>query len=564
MNPSIFFKIPFWFIVIIFVSFHTFAQNLRTGSGAFEEGLRRKQLLGEIDSDVSLNIRPLAYSYLANGKFIFLETESEQGKKQHKIFKKKLTLFPVQNSVLINTHRPYGWGNGLMIPNVGLQNFTTLGGHAKLLFLNVQLQPEFVIAQNLAYPGFPDTFDEGVTRTRFLYWNSGDFPERFGEGVYSKLWWGQSKLTAEYGAFELGVSTQNIWWGPGQFNTLTIGNNAPGFPHLTLNTIKPAKTFLGNLEMQLILGNLIESQLPPTQFNELNSKFFKEFSGDDKYLNGFSISYNPKWIPNLFLGVSRTYQQYNTMRGGSFRDWFPVIDPLQKTRVGFDRDSEGKDQQVTVFGRYLNQQANAEIYVEYGKRDHSYNWREFILNPDHARAFLMGFNKIFGLSEYARNIQIRGEITHQQESVNRYVRYWGLLGGLTWHTHYIARGFTNYGQPLGVGTGVGSNAQTLEFSLVEKLNKMGILLERVANHQDFYYRAFGQQQERQPWVDLSLGLLFDHQWDNLLVSSKLQFINGLNYQWQLTPDSTPEFPSGDHKFAFMGQVHVIYLWGRKE
>lgn len=551
------------FTFFILLNDQILSQTIPAGFPVFEEVLRRKQLQGEVDSRISFNIRPLKTNFYEDMKLVdkrqFIEKgdhlDSINWETQKRLFK----ILPIRNTLAFNTDRPYGWGNNLMVPNVGFQNYTSAGFNTKFHFINIQLQPEVVAAQNRPYSGFSDNFPSSVIRDRFFYWNNGDFPERFGEDIYYNFWWGQSKVSVNAGGFEVGISTENLWWGPGQFNALTFSNNAQGFPHLTLNSIKPISTFLGSFEGQLIMGRLEDSQLHPSQHDELNQLYFRQFSGDWKFLNALHLVYQPKWVHHLFIGFTRTYQQYDRFRENRFRDWLPVLDPFQKTSVGFDRDPEGKDQQVTVSMRYVIPTATAEIYGEYGRRDHAYNWREFVLNPDHARAYLMGFKKLFEVSGNSKLLQIRGEMTQQQESVNRYMRYGGLGGNQTWHTHGRSRGFTNYGQPLGVGTGVGSNVQTLEFSLVEKLNKMGILLERVANHQDFYYRAFGQQQERQPWVDLSLGLLFDHQWDNLLVSSKLQFINGLNYQWQLTPDSTPEFPSGDHKFAFMGQVHLIYL-----
>ena len=154
-------------------------------------------------------------------------------------------------------------------------------------------------------------------------------------------------------------------------------------------------------------------------------------------------------------------------------------------------------------------------------------------------------------------------MTQQQESVNRYIRYPGTTVGASWHTHSRVRGFTHYGESLGVGIGTGgSNVQTIEVALVDRLNKFGIRLERLANHQDFYYKAFGQQNERQPWVDLSLGLLADYQVERLIISGKLQLINALNYQWQLESQSTPLFPVGQNKFSIMAQAHFIYLLNR--
>src|SRR5690606_17472522 len=163
---------------------------------------------------------------------------------------------------------------------------------------------------------------------------------------------------------------------------------------------------------------------------------------------------------------------------------FPVFEAFTKAKLfedghTVDYDNKAQDQQVSFFGRYLIPSAGAEVYFEYGRRDHAYNWREFILNPEHARAFIIGFNKLFNIPGPERLVQVRGEITQQQESINRYIRYPGLAGGTSWHQHYQVRGFTHYGEALGVGIGSGgSNVQTLEFSLIHQLNKYGFLLER--------------------------------------------------------------------------------------
>jgi hypothetical protein len=223
-------------------------------------------------------------------------------------------------------------------------------------------------------------------------------------------------------------------------------------------------------------------------------------------------------------------------------------------------DSDGADQQISVSLRWIIPKSKFEFYGEFGRRDHALNWREFILNPEHARAYLMGFKKLISLPKDGRFFQIKGEITHQQESVNRYIRYPGLGGGLTWHTHNPSRGFAKNGQALGVGIGVGSNVQTLEMAIVQNFNKFGLIFERLENHQDFYYKSQMQFTEHRPWIDLSVGFLFDKQWNNLLLSSKFQLINGINYQWQLHPNSTPDFPKGKNLFSLHAQTSLIYFW----
>jgi hypothetical protein len=176
----------------------------------------------------------------------------------------------------------------------------------------------------------------------------------------------------------------------------------------------------------------------------------------------------------------------------------------------------------------------------------------------------MGFNKLIPLAKPNRFFQIRAEMTHQQESVNRYIRYPGETGGITWHTHFPTRGFANFGQALGVGIGVGSNVQTLELTIVESFDKFGVLFERLENHQDFYYRSGLNKTERKPWIDLSIGFLYDKRWGDFLLRSKLQMVNGLNYQWQLHPKSTPEFPKGENLLSIHSQVSLIYFFNKKE
>lgn len=537
-----------------------YSQGFLSNNTQLQEYVRRDQLFNHDDSvfNISFHLRALNSSFKNNERFYGLNNVGRKPYEGTENF--GIGILPIIHRLYMNSNRPYGWADGPVIPNRGLQYFGTFGVYSKLLFFRIQFQPEIIIAQNLPFEGFSDAFNRDINRLRFRIFNFGDYPERFGSGKYTNFLWGQSKITAQFGGFETGISTQNIWWGPGQWNALTFSNNAPGFPHLSLNTIDPVHTFLGRFEGQLIVGRLESSRAEATQSKELNERFSLPFTNDWRYLNGITVSYNPKWISGLFLGFTRTYQQYNEYRRDEFRDHFPIFDAFQKTVVGFDRDIDGKDQQATIFARFLSVKAKAEIYFEYGRRDHAFNWREAILNPEHARAYLFGFKKLFDLNNLEKIIQVRGEMTHQQESVNRYMRYPGINGGLSWHTHSKARGFTHFGQPLGVGIGTGSNVQTLEISLVENFDKLGVLFERLANHQDFYYQAFGQQHEHQPWVDLSIGFLFDKKWEQFLLSSKLQLINGFNYQWQLSPDSTPEFPKGQHLFSVHSQVSLIYLF----
>lgn len=518
--------------------------------------MRRKSLIGE-------NTRP--YSFLVRSGLPLENPNDSSDVLKEKSKKFDIGILPFLTTLRGVSERPYGSGDYGMIPNPGLQSYVSGGMYVSWGGLHLTLRPELVLAQNLGFDTDIGSMSAFEIQNRFLLWNIGDVPERFGSEPLMAPWWGQSKLTYQVGAFEIGASTQNLWWGPGQWNSLTFSNNSQGFPHLTLNTIHPAKTFLGNFEGQLVMGKLFNSGFGPSQSQELNAQYFVPFTGDWRYLNAVTISWNPRWVKGLYMGFARTHHSYNASRGNDFYDWFPIFEVFQKKKFftngnTVDYDANGRSQQFTIFGRWVVQKTKSEIYFEFGRRDHAYDWRDFTLSPEHARAYILGFNQLIKVSNWRNQLQIRGEMTHQQESINRYIRNEGILGGFTWHTHGIARGFVNYGQPMGVGIGIGSNVQTLEMALVDGVNKKGILVERLANNQDFYYRALFQYSLRKPWVDYSLGFLYDKKFGSLLLSSKLQVIHARNYQWQLDPLSTPDFPRGRNLTSILGQVSAVYFW----
>ena len=546
----------YFFFFFFSTLFFAHGQETAIGNQAVDEFLRRKTLLGKEDVKTGWMLRSSS-NFLED---FFYPLDS--GSKVKRRFDYKI--IPLYFTTRLDEKRPYVGGEYGLIPARGAQIFLSTGIQARFSFLHIQLQPEVVTAQNLSFPGFSDTFSSNTIAARFLYWNVGDSPERFGNSAYHKVFWGQSSISLRKGAFELGAGTKNFWWGPGQWNSLIFSNNAPGFPNISLNTFKPAKTFLGSFEGQLLIGRLESSGEPPTQISEINNNYFTPLDTDWRYLNALMLSYSPKWIPGLNFGYTRTYQYFNSERPKDLKGWLPVLEPMAKEKLFTNGnsviyDDRRQSQQISIFGRYKIENAKAEIYFQFGRRDHALNWREFLLNPEHARAYQFGFVKLADLSSTAKFLQIRGEITNQQESVNRYLRY-DLNGGLTWHTHGQVRGFTNYGQPMGVGIGTGSNVQTLEISLVEDWNKWGVLFERLENNQDFYYRVFGQQDERNPWIDWSAALLWNTSYKDFFLSARIQGTYARNYQWGVSESSLNEFSKSKDLVSLHCQVNFIYFW----
>lgn len=515
------------------------SQTISSNQVVFENYYRRSQLSGIGDSS-SFLFRPIRIlDSVPSSKFEYgLKIISNDSTKK---ISPELMLLPFSTSFQMSTGDPYP-ESGKFIQAKGYQYWASVGVYGSFGPFSLQIQPEFIFADNKAYGwGFPK---EGKI----------EYIEFFGNGSYSKLLPGQSSIRLNHGAFSLGVSTENIWWGPGQYNSLLFSNNAFGFPHLTLNTKKPARTFFGSFEGQLLLGKL-ENFVP----------FVRDGRNDWRYLNGFSFSYQPKWIPGFYLGGSRVFQQYSSFNDRSFGYYFPLLEPFQKYKL-IDSNSpifnsstyDGKlqSQQITGFFRFLIPKAKGELYLEYGRRDHAVNWREFILNPEHARAYLFGFKKLVPLPNESF-FEINGEILQQQESINILTRY-GPLGGSSWASHDIIQGFTHQGQMLGPGIGPSSNSQTLETSWIKGIKKIGVRWERLNRHQDVYTKFFYDSSDQKPWVDYSARLLLDWEWRNFLISSNVNFVYSLNKQWNRADSNTAEFYSGKNEFAITSQIHLIY------
>jgi hypothetical protein len=532
------------FLSLIF-SIQSIAQNLPTNQSVLEEYIRRSQLHSKNSSSSFLS-RPisLADSLLTDSVSYSLKLASSS---KANFWKSQVSLLPIFSSTQVGTGNPYPEASKFLLAN-GVQLWVSTGVYASLGPFSLQLQPEWIIAQNKNY-------DFGQSKAAGI-----EYTEGFGKGVYNKLLLGQSSLRSNWGAFSVGVSSENIWWGPGQYNSLLFSNNAFGFYHLTLNTRKPAKTIIGSFEGQILMGKL-----------ENFAGFNREGKEDWRYLNGITLSYQPKWISGFYVGFSRVFQQYSSYNNQSWAYYFPIFEPFQKVKLidpnsgDFDSteyDDRLQSQQLTGFARIVIPKAKAEVYFEYGRRDHAVDWREFLLNPEHARAYILGFKKLISLPSQAF-LQVNGEILQQQESINILTRY-GKIGDKSWSSHGIKQGFTHQGQMLGPGVGPSSNVQTLETSWVKGIKKLGIRWERLNRHQDVYTRLFNDPSENGRWVDYSARLLGDWQWNNLIVSSSFNLIYSLNPIWSLDSNSTTEFPTGKKEFYTQSQINLIYLWGQKK
>lgn len=541
------------------------SQTINLNTPSLEEYLRRQQLLGNLDSVYSFMIRPVSPSVsfgMENG--VDLDgtfTDPNQSKTSFTTDggRGKFRTLPLSFRSQYNSKAAFGINNGAMIPNRGLQWVLSGGIYYEYDRLSVQFQPELIVAQNKDYQGFPLEHD-GSTWLEYYEWlNFSDIPERFGTGSYTKFLPGQSSIRYNTDYVSLGISTENLWWGPGRRSSLLMSSNASGFFHGTINTQKPINTAIGSFEGQIIGGKLLNSGYLPPQPDYVYRQtplYVPKRDRDWRYLAGLTLTYQLKWVPGLTLGYSSVSQMYhNDMQ--SFADYLPVFNGGKNRENILVTEVAKRNQLSSGSFRWMDPKGHFEFYGEYGSNGNSRTINDFITNPDRNRAFTLGFLNLIPLKKPDQFIQLGGELTQTGQTVRETI-----FDKNSWYTHpQVRHGYTHRGKVLGAGYGPGSNVLFLEASWVKDFNKIGFQIERIENNNDFYYKRFEDIKDwRVKFVDVVPALLAEWRVDNLLLSSKIQYAHSFNYKWYIVNIPGQYWVPGYDKNNMVAHLSISYIF----
>jgi hypothetical protein len=525
-------KYLFLFWALVFIPCLTKAQSIPVNPISFDETIRDLQLGGNYLSNSSLTIRPILFTKknTLDSLYHLMAAKGEtplRSKTLHFLWNVgRLSVLPVEVLSKYNSHHPYGWNDAAMIPAKGFQSIVSTGLYSEIGPLAIQLNPAYIYAENNTYE---------------LTKSYGSSPT----GIYKKYLIGQSSVRLNGGPISIGISNENLWWGPGKYSSLMMSNNAPGFLHMTFNSRKPLKTPIGLFEWQVIGGRLEDEKNidMPLEIRGLRS-YRKEYGsssryqGDWKYINAMIFTYQPTFLKGVSIGFSRQFSGLsksvlnNSTEQTFASKYLPVFGKLFKSKLQND-DSKSWNQLADIFLRAVMPKSHAEFYLDYGWNDHSYNERDFIMNPSHSASFIVGAQKRVELRKSVW-LNLSGEVTHMEQTPDYLVRWAG-----SWYEHYQGTGYTNANQILGAGAGFGSNSQVFSVAVNKGYKKIGILLERVQ-------RAPNTHTVR--WSELSYGIIGQYKFDGLLLSWRLSGVDSKNYGWK----------QDLNRFNFIGMLSARY------
>lgn len=440
----------------------------------------------------------------------------------------QIGLQPLLLQQTYNSKFPYGENNGAAWYGRGSNVDLKTGIYVSSKYISVNIYPHIAYQENSDFlrPRFiPVTNEDGVQYVAEGIGGLFDAPFRFGPDSFTTLDAGNSSIRLHYKKLETGLSTEPLWWGPVVKYPLVFSNNAAGIPHFFLGSREPYSIpYFGDVQFKWILGYPKESEY-----------YEGDGQGQTRFTNAVNLSYNPAFFKNLTLGVTRVIHMYEE-NGFSFNNAFLLFDPKSYSprfnNNGGNVGVSDKNQMASIYVHLRLPEAQAEIYAELFREDHSYNTRDFINQPNHNAAYSFGFQKISYLPwiDFLKtNLEFTNLTRNQLEQV-RHQAYF--------YTHStIRQGHTNRGQILGAAIGPGSNSQFLSFDAYKGNFKFGIFAQRWAVNDNFHFEKgsaslapsneFGDYFRHR--INLNLGLNFLYGRGPIYLNSRLTWTKAYNY-----------------------------------
>jgi hypothetical protein len=499
--------------------------TIPVGFTDMDEQIRNLTLLGQLPNDNSLGERPYFTTNKLSYKKIISLIDSNLNYEGELYTKNNfnISLLPFNFLQKFNSNRPYGGNDGAMTYSRGYQFQASTGIFLHWGNLNIQLRPEYVNASNTSFKAVQ-------------YWGGSTVP-------YRKFLPGQSSVRLDIGKITVSAGSENLWWGPGIYNSILMSNNAPGFFHYSLQTNRPLKNFLGTFQFHLIGADLTKDS---SQVYENYGLKKRNINSSDRYLNSLAIDYTPSFLKNVTFGINRSIQTYTSSKvNGIILNKLPALGAFFGATAAA-ADTFPRDQLVAISVRWFFPKDHAELYYQFAYNDAKENFRDLWLDMSHSTAYILGFKKLFTLTDQ-KYLDLGVEALKLAQTPS----YLHRNAGNFYEHSQILEGYTNQNQILGSGSGFGNNIQTFSFSYNTHWNKIGLIFNHIANNPMELVSGVNDLGLRTiKWDDYSYGIQSRYRYKNILFSANMEWVNSRNYQWI----------DGNNAGNFYVFLNTIFLW----
>ena len=293
-------------------------------------------------------------------------------------------------------------------------------------------------------------------------------PQRFGAGPFATAALGQSYLRVDAAGVAAGVSTENLWLGPGLRQAIVLSDNAPGFPHLFVGTSRPADIYIGSLEVLALWGQLERSRYVSTPGHP--------------WFSALALTYQPRWVPGLYLGAAQSVvESWSSLQGNHY---------LSFLGSAFGGNTPDNNQVTSAWARWVMPEAGFELYGEWARDDTAASLAALLRDPGRTQAWVGGFQKLLPAGGRLVRVQVEATSLHD-------IRPPTSPSGLpVWYTHGEGVDYTHAGQLLGAAAGPGGDSQLLAVDVISASGRIGGFIERTARNEEVYWSRIDPQPGR--------------------------------------------------------------------
>jgi len=527
------------FALVVSIAPNMLAQPIPIG-GIKDQQYRTLQLLSDSTIQVSLMNRPIwehTYRKIFDQKKIQYYSNSWwanplESYEKHLHGSWKVGIYTPVLTNTFNTMLPHGGNNGSAWYGRGLTTELQGGFYITSKYVTATFRPHLTYVQNKNFqvPHFIPRNSDGSPKYASIIGDI-DMPYRFGPNPYTDFNFGLTSLRVHYKSLEAGLSNGTMWWGPGIKNALLLSNNAPGLKHAFIGTRAPITLPLGigKFEFKILAAE------------PKDSKYFHTTpaTNHQRFYTAFNLIYSPGFAPNLNIGYGSFSERYLPASGLSLSDFKTAIPIINRRQVG---GQNGSNRLISFYLRWAFPGSDAEVYGAYYRDDSFANIRDLFIEPNHDRAYTVGFQKVVeNPGGWFNLFKINGELSSLLPARVGVVR-----PQTYFYTHsVIKQGHTNHGQLLGAAIGPGSTSQYLGADGYFKKGKIGLFLQRVAKNNFFYFSYYRfyylAKYANYPYtqtstkdiyhnrVNLNIGLTGRYQIGSLMLGGKIVWNKNFNY-----------------------------------
>ncbi len=420
---------------------------------------------------------------------------------KQRVSKSSIALGPVKPAVIFNSAYPYGSNDGPLWAGRGLTLAISGGVAGRFGPVSFTLAPMAFRAGNTAFDLFPNGKTGAQAFSNGRYPDVVDYPQRFGNGPYSRFDPGNSQIRFDSRLISAGVSTGNEWIGPATEYPFLLGTNAPGYPHLFIGTGDPWNLWIARVQSRVMWGRLYQSDYSPVTGS---AHFISSTeTGKERLTTSGEVVISPRGITGLEIGFARFFHVPSTLGQPSGSFWKKPFKVFFLKNEYAQGDTLGADNQLaSIFFRWVLPNSGFEVFAERGYEDQFYDLRDLIEDPDHDREYMIGFQKVFRRRANSLDV-LKTEVANYQLPTIARVRTEGAI-----YLHTILRqGHTNRGQLLGASPGVGAAAaSTISWTRYSQQGRTTATLRRIVRDQRGDYVGTGVLDPRPSDVIVAAGL----------------------------------------------------------